>query len=341
LYCNAALPAAKLTHTNQRELREELSSLQTKLSDQKRELGRLQAPSSYSSFSNNQQYRQVVGKFESIKQDISSTEQMIKSEETPPPPLLQPLPNTKALAMRVIFFLEMPRHFQVLLRLSFMAQQMLLPTQHSVTVKGVGKEDEEMDIQGLIAVGEFKLDWTSYYRQHLGLRSPVSLQATLASLYSTPEQPLGPSNVMSYTSENDGVWHPDSLNPGLWWSGGNLKPDMRGGNYFDPWKSIPAKITENYWVEALPADCRNMQWAMAIDTGRDRGNLALANQNMRPSWLSKPQFLSFASVRAFANIQDRKVCVALHERSLPLEQVSYYLYRQHQCSSDCNFLPSH
>ena len=221
--------------------------------------------------------------------------------------------------MRVIFFLEMPRHFQVLLRLSFMAQQLLLPRQQAVTIKGAGKQDEEIDIQKLIAVEGFKLDWTSYYRKHLGLRSPVSLQATLASLSVLPQQPLGPTNVMSYTSENDGVWHPDSLNPGLWWSGGNLKPDMRG-YYFDPWKSIPAKITENYWVEALPADCRNMQWAMTLD-GEDRGNLALANQNTRPSWLSKPQFLSFASVRAFANLQDRKVCVALHERSLPLEQV--------------------
>ena len=311
--------------------------MQTKLSDQKRELGRLQAPSSYSSSSNDQQYRQVDGKIQSIKQDISSTEQMIKSEEKPPPLLLQPLPNTKALAMRVIFFLEMPRHFQVLLRLSFMAQQMLLPTQHSVTVKGVGKEDEEMHIQGLIAVGEFKLDWTSYYRKNFGLRSPVSLQATLASLRGSPEQSEYPSNVMSYKSENDGVWHPDTLTPGLWWSGGNLQPDMRGGEYFNPWKSIPAKIIENYWVEALPADCRSMQWAMALDGGRDhRGNLALANQNTRPSWLSKAQFLSFASVRAFPNLQDRKVCVALHDRILPLEQVR----RQHRRSSVSDSLSS-
>ena len=202
-----------------------------------------------------------------------------------------------------------------------MAQQMLLPTQQTATIKGVGNQDEQIDMEGLIAVKEFQLDWTSYYRNHRGLRTPVSLHATLASIRGVPKKDqLGPPNVMSYTSENDGVWHPDTLIPGLWWSGGNLIPDMRGGKYFDPWKPIPAKITENYWVEALPADRRNMQWAMALD-GKDRGNLGLANQNTRPSWLSKPQFLSFASVRAFPNLQDRKVCVALHDRSLPLEQV--------------------
>jgi len=96
------------------------------------------------------------------------------------------------------------------------------------------------------------------------------------------------------------------------------------GEWFDPWKSIPAKITVNHWVEALPTDCRHMQWAMTLD-GYDRGNLPLANQNSKPRWLSKPQFLSFALLRAFPNLQDRKVCVALHEGSLPLEQVSCFV----------------
>ena len=316
-----------------------------KLSDLEREQGCLQPISSRSSISNDEKYRAVVSKIFDVEQNISRTQRDIESEQKPPPPLLQPLPANKAMAMEVIFFLEMPRHFQVLLRLSFMAQQLLLPRQQSVTIKGAGKQDEEIDIQKLIAFERFKFDWKHYYMGHGGIRSPVPLQATLASSHfdsSAEKKELGPSNVMSYTSHNDGVWHPDTSFPGsgLWWSGGTLGPDIRNGEWFDPWRSIPTKITANYWVETLPASRQNMQWAMTLD-GKDRGNLALANQNTRPSWLSKPQFLSFASVRAFANLQDRKVCVALHERSLPLEQVSYYLYWQHRGSSDYNFLLSH
>jgi len=327
-------------------LEQSLSSLTAKLNDLEREKGCFHNLhiSAYSS-----RYRDIVSKISDVEQNISWTKRDIESEQEPPPPLLQPLPANEAQAMRIIFFLEMPRHFQVLLRLSFMAQQLLLPRQQAVTIKGAGEQDEEIDIQKLIAVEGFKLDWKSYYTSHCGIRSPVPLQATLASSHfdsSAKKKQLGPSNVMSYTSDNDGVWHPDTSFPGsgLWWSGGTLGPDIRNvgliEKWFDPWRSIPTKITANYWVETLPANRQNMQWAMTLD-GNDRGNLALANQNTRPSWLSKPQFLSFASVRAFANLQDRKVCVALHERSLPLEQVSYYLYWQHRGSSDYNFLLSH
>lgn len=300
-----------------------MESLKKKLKSLEREKGYLKPISSYSSRSNDEEYRNVERKISIVEGDISRTQRDIESEEVPPSPLIQPLPASKALAMKVIFFLEMPRHFQVLMRLSFMAQQMLLPRQDVVNIKSVGGQDEEIDIQSLIAVKNFVFDWASHYMNHLGIRSPVPLHATLASSHfdeSAKKGQLGPSNVMSYTSDTDGVWHPDTSIPGLWWSGGSLGPDLRNFRPFDPWKSIPTKATMDCWVEALPEIYQNMQWAMALD-GRDRGNVALANQNTRPSWLNKPQFLSFASVRAFPNLQDRKVCVALHERSLPLEQV--------------------
>jgi hypothetical protein len=294
-----------------------LAALKTTLDDLERQLRNTDK------LHNLSKYRRIAQEIQDTENDISATERNIKSAEEPPPPLLQPLPASKDLAMKIIFFLEMPRHFQVLLRLSFMAQQMLLPRQQVVIIKGIGGQEEEIDIQQLITVEAFELDWNSYYTVHRGLRSPVSLQATLASKYDKPKGKLGPSNVMSYQNDSDGVWHPDGMIPGLWWKGGTLGPDMRG-EWFDPWKSIPAKITVNHWVEALPTDCRHMQWAMTLD-GYDRGNLPLANQNSKPRWLSKPQFLSFALLRAFPNLQDRKVCVALHEGSLPLEQVSCFV----------------
>lgn len=53
-------------------------------------------------------------------------------------------------------------------------------------------------------------------------------------------------------------------------------------------------------------------------TAPERGNLALARQDERPLWLSKPGFLAFGTLRAYPLIQMRKLCVALAERALPL-----------------------
>ena len=298
-----------------------------KLRTQERELSHYKPISCHTSRSNNDEYRRIHNNIESLRGEISQTERDIAQQEQAPPPLLQPLPELEAHAMEIIFFLEMPRHFQVLLDISFMAQQMLLPRGQEVIIKSEGNEDEKGDIARQIAVKPFEQDWNAYYRSRGGLRSPVSLQAVLAS-YTNPSKTVGPPNVMSYTCDKDGVWHPDNLRPGLWWRGGSCVADIRADTlihgslgYFNPWTSIPLKATMEYFSEALPNNCQNLQWSMRIN-GRDRGNLALANQDAKPGWLSKPQFLSFASIRAFAHVQDRKVCLALHDQRLPMEHVS-------------------
>ena len=309
-----------------RELEKELSDLNDKLRSQKKELSYYEPIVYNTSQSRKNEHRKINERIESLGKEISTTQQAIDQEKRPPPPLLQPLPESKQRAMEIIFFLEMPRLFQVLLEISFMAQQMLLPREAEVTITSTPKKDTKMDIAGLIEVQAFKLDWNTYYKSHEGLRSPVSLQATLASCIDPPRN-VGPSNVMLYTCDKDGVWHPDDLRPGLWWQGGSCDADifprfMPGKKgYFNPWKVIPLPATMEYFSEAVPNNCQNLQWAMTMD-GRDRGNLALANQDAKPGWLSKPQFLSFGSIRAFAHVQDRKVCLALHDQSLPLEHVS-------------------
>ena len=313
------------------------------LRTQERELSHYKPISNYAVQSHDDKYRRIGEKIKSLRDEISKLKQAIEQYERPPSPLFQPLPESKARAMEIIFFLEMPRHFQVLLNISFMAQQMLLPRGQQVTMKSAGKEDKKLDIAEQIAILPFKQDWSAYYRQYEGLRSPVSLQAVLAS-YTEPPETVGPTNVMSYTCDKDGVWHPDDLRPGLWWRGGSCDADMfprflpGKGGYFDPWKFIPLQFTMEYFSEALPNNCQNLQWAMTID-GRDRGNLALANQDAKPGWLSKPQFLSFALIRAFAHVQDRKVCLALHNQSLPVEHVSTALLSH--VGKYCPFIPRH
>ena len=136
-------------------------------------------------------------------------------------------------------------------------------------------------------------------------------------------------------------------------------PDCGGEHmYFDAWRtkldSLQHEKSEseahrgkletihcNYFVEDLPADepksmpCHpqadysDLYWAMQLaetgEDGRNRGNQALASPSKKPRWMNKPEFLSFASIRAFPHLQDRKVCLALRDGSLPLEHVSWAL----------------
>ena len=53
-------------------------------------------------------------------------------------------------------------------------------------------------------------------------------------------------------------------------------------------------------------------------TDPQRGNVAIAQQDQKPHWLSKPGFLIFGSLRAYPLTQYRQLCEALHKRCLPL-----------------------
>jgi len=294
--------------------------------------------------SNKKAYSKTLKTIASLKRKIESTEQSRQETIKPPPALLQPLPANEGKAMPILFFIRMPRHFQVLSRLSFMAQQMLLP-RNSTMYAYPGDHNvctfESIDLKTTQA--KPKTRWVEYYAQHNGKYSPV---ATYVEMGSKNEPPgvteIGPLSVMDYTSSADGVWHPDILEPDMHWSGGvtggSFELDIRSNGYFDPFTEIDFRATVVYFTETLPACFRSMQWCLPVwsnqlDTwskqmqleSKTRGNLALAVQYTKPKWLSKKEFLSFGALRAFPNQQDRKICVALHDRSLPLENVSCIL----------------
>ena len=67
-----------------------------------------------------------------------------------------------------------------------------------------------------------------------------------------------------------------------------------------------------------------MQWAMeqhGRESAEDRGNWPEAAQDASPGWLaSKRQHLTFTALRAYPIQQMRKLCVALRQQSLPLDQ---------------------
>jgi hypothetical protein len=133
------------------------------------------------------------------------------------------------------------------------------------------------------------------------------------------------SSVNAYNRPEDGVWHPDSLKLRMGWKGsGNAADDMLTTLYWcNPFATVPNKLVVDHFTEQLPPDNQRLQWAMpqygsGEATPTNRGNLAIAQQDERPAWLSKPGWLAFGALRSYPLIQMRKLCVALHERSLPL-----------------------
>jgi hypothetical protein len=318
-------------------LDQELAVLTNSLRIENRALAQLEPPLGYgwgkrrtipTSIENDNQYREVQSAIFSLELQINSKTAVIKSAEKPPPPILQPLPQQEPNAMPVLFFLQMPANFQVLSRLSFTAQQMLLPP--SAVVRPPRSEDE-IDVDEEIECDPPPVDWRTYY---LATSTARSHDAT------TPKVILGttgkvvsgdwyPKNVRSYHSMSDGVWHPDSMGTALFWCGGRCALDDRRGGYFNPFKYVEPCVTVQWFTEQLPPSDKSMQYTMEQHgdaSEPSRGNVPEAEQDNKPDWLaSKQHHLAFGALRAYPNQQLRKLCVALREKDLPLNELGVHL----------------
>ena len=203
---------------------------------------------------------------------------------------------------------------------------MLIPTSNKITLASIGNSVAQSIELNLTAIAP-ATEWQSYYHRCDGMQSLIPTKVVIGSSQLVPTI-VGPSNVMSYTLPSDGVWHPDSLIPEMWWSGGNFGPD-HCSNYILPFGKVLTQATVHFFTETLPAAFTSMQWAMPIYgacVSADRGNYTLANQDTRPGWLSTPEFLAFGALRAYPNQQMRKLCIVLHNRSLPFHHVQFYLF---------------
>lgn len=132
---------------------------------------------------------------------------------------------------------------------------------------------------------------------------------------------IGPHDVDKFTSPRDGVWYPDLLMLGMAWRGSGCSVDAWQGN-FNPFAPVSSFQAVDFFTEKLKGAAVKLQWAMpqyAQLTAADRSNLAVASQDSRPDWLSKPGYLHFGALRAYPLMQLRRLCVALHERTLPLD----------------------
>ncbi|CAM9681753.1 unnamed protein product, partial [Ectocarpus sp. 8 AP-2014] len=213
----------------------------------------------------------------------------------------------------------MPSVFRSLSRLSFQAQQMLLPRKWNASLSEAVKQQQCSD------------SWSEYYNAHQS--SVYHTRATPAVRAQDGDVKLGyigevgkPEKMVDRcVKPSDGVWHPDALSPGrMLWHGGSFPGDRRDF-CFNPFSSKVDQewISEGYTEQLWEPDRQRLQWALPQhgvgQTSPERGNVALATQGDAPDWLNKRQYLAFGGVRAYPLTQCRQLMLVLRDRTLPLD----------------------
>ena len=325
-------------------LDDELTRLQRELAARVREATAAQRALDDTSYSRERQkYNQAEEKRDQTKKlkdaaetAVSEKEEEMKKADKPPPAVIQPLPSTENEALTALFILYMPSHFRTLSRMSFMAQQMLLP------------RAPYPDLECVTEVNGFEWNWVDHYNEKQPVveynSTPFHLTSTVSLRYSTGlegssgkvvfgsrakcrEQKSFPTSVRAY-DDSTGVWHPDFM-PEMGWSGGGFSLDATFGCYFNPWAPPSGEMTRIRFYTARAVDDK-LQAAFYMDPGflsnsntapaPDRGNMAIAAspKSMSQS-LSVMQNRTLFTLRHCPLLQARQLCKVLHDRSLPFE----------------------
>ena len=302
-----------------KKLREDLIDAQIKLAAFQKELGEARQEfwsvrPKYSS-----KWHELKTKVVASENVVREAEYLVKTIENeiatwckPPEAVIQPLPKSPSAAFRWLFFLYMPPLFQDLSRMSFLAQQLLVP--RNLKQPPPLKWEYELAIY-------YAAYQKSPYHTPSGERKAYQPDVMLISNENTPQLgSIGPQHVDDFTHPQQGIWYPDSLDPGMGWKGSESPADAFQGK-FNPFGTVKKTEVVDFFTEEVPST-KELQWAMPIyepkQTALTRGNIAIACQELRRHWLSKPGYLEFVTLRAFPYLQLRKLCVALRERSLPL-----------------------
>eukprot|EP00899_Mesostigma_viride_P005241 jgi/Mesvir1/14718/Mv05368-RA.1 len=247
-----------------------------------------------------------------------------------PPPVYQPLPANEKKSLALLLLMNMPESLRQAAQLAFTAQQMLLP----YPWKDPGGR---WDIAKSTEEPSFTREWHGYYnsQQRCEYHTPAVTRkaSTGMVLLGTRDHvpawhAIGPQDVERCVTDSDGIWHPDTLAPSLGWKGCGFSP-AESQELFNPFAVIPRRHVVDYHTELLrrasgDAPLSPLQWALpqygTKHTDATRGSIAIAEQAWRPAWMSKPEYLAFGALRAYPHQQVRKLCVALRDKLLPLDQ---------------------
>lgn len=156
-----------------------------------------------------------------LESSIRSKNSQLRSALKAPAPVIQPLPEDKNLAMPVIFFLYMPKVYQLLSRFSFTAQQLLMPKPWT-SVLGGQEGSDTFDITSIVTRtpnDHCQYSWKDHYNTHQNCQyhSPSSSRVgndyhlKLRSTANSVPQDIGNSSVDNMHDKRNGIWYPDQL----------------------------------------------------------------------------------------------------------------------------------
>jgi hypothetical protein len=213
-----------------RRLREELGVLVNELEEANAHCVNLESRYGYNNYRN----RDARDSRTDLSSRINSKENEIEQAEKAPSAVVQPLPRHEDKAFKVLFFLYMNEEFQRLSRLSFLAQQLLVP---KPWISRCGGRDgvDQVDVHKSIAVGTKVIPWDSHYNAHQKCcyhstrenRQGTSQLVSISMHNSVPApSTIGPRLVCNrdkdyFTSQEDGIWYPDKSNIRMMWYGGS------------------------------------------------------------------------------------------------------------------------
>ena len=198
----------------------------------------------------------------------------------------------------------------------------------------IAELSELLHLPKQLVVEDKKTCWTSYYNSKQNSEYNQASTTTQTGTAGTmelrsqvevpPEKDFKPQHIDNYLDATVGVWHPDVLFPNIAWSGGG-RPQDSPGAFFNPFVRINHKFVVSFFTEQLSDKYTNIQWALEQHghlTSSERGNQGIANQDLIPQSMTKPEYLAFTALRAQPNQQLRNLSTVLCDRTLPFTHLA-------------------
>ena len=270
---------------------------------------------------------------DSLKSEINRYNEQLRQVLKPPLAEIMALPQNPELARKVIFFQHMPENLRALSRLSFAAQEMLMP-------RTFMKKADAAIVSEATKPAPVKVQMYDHCRINQGQQHkspPLDLASDQAAADPSDMGIRGGYSVDEFSSPTQGIWYPDKLCQDsslsiLWTSPTqNKRINPFIADLFPLY--VSADFTETLSGEGGES---KLSWALQQPgfslVDNCRSNVGIADQEGKPTEMDKDAYLCFAAVRAYPLQQVRKICSALHNRSLLLEdQATRVLFVQSLC----------